>query len=43
MQDEPWCIDAAREIRDLAWEVLDFIGIQAIADAEPRRATAVAG
>lgn len=26
MQDEPWCIDAAREIRKLSQEVLDFAG-----------------
>ena len=29
MQDEPWCIDAAREIRTLSQEVLDFAGLYA--------------
>lgn len=29
MQDEPWCIDAAREIKILAEEVLDFASGQA--------------
>lgn len=27
MQDEPWCIDAAREVRELSQEVLDFAGL----------------
>jgi len=29
MQDEAWCIDAAREIRKLSQEVLDFAGLYA--------------
>ena len=29
MQDEPWCIEAAREIRELSEEVLDFSGLYA--------------
>ena len=24
MQEEPWCVEAAREIRELSQEVLDF-------------------
>jgi chromosome partitioning protein len=31
MQDEPWCLDAAREIKALSEEVLDFAGGQAAA------------
>jgi chromosome partitioning protein len=27
MQDEQWCVDAAREIRELSQEVLDFAGL----------------